>query len=176
MSNRLWTLLIVLLLVGTAAVAGTAAQQAAERSWSGPAELGQWHRTGRDRSETSRTPDGVVIYLKPDDRPNTLRSPRIRVPKRLVTALEIRYRADIVTWGRPVMRIGWLDDKLNEDEVKKCVLTVQLETGRVAVVTIPVESFRCWAPDGELSELAFNIDQPDLNAVGSLRLLSVQLR
>ena len=52
------------------------------------------------------------------------------------------------------MRLGWLDDTLNEDDAEKCVLTVPIETGRNTMVTVSLaSSFGFWVPGSVLEEV-----------------------
>jgi hypothetical protein len=57
-----------------------------------------------------------------------------------VNAIQILYRADITATSAPVLRIGWLDDTLNEDDAEKCLLPVPIEIGRNAMVSVSLAS------------------------------------
>jgi hypothetical protein len=174
MWNYVRPLAVVVLALGMVLATRTAAGQA-QLSWNGPAALGRWNLIGRGASDTPRAPDGIILNLNLDDPPNTLHSPGFSVSKRLVNAVQVRYVADIISSHPPVMRVGWLEDMLPEDDAEKCAVTVPIQTGRVTVVTVSLASSPCWTPDGNLRELAINIDQTDPRAYGSMRLLSIEL-
>ena len=100
------------ILTASMVIAPHVSQAQALPSWTGPTQLGQWNLLGRSASVTPRAADGIVITVDRTNLLPTLHSPRFDVPKKSVTMIEIRYLADIVMIGGPVMVVGWLDDRL----------------------------------------------------------------